>query len=258
MSQTIHIKTPEEIEKMRAACRVAAEVLDRMVNFVKPGISTQELDDFGRDQMQEFGATSSAFGYPGTKCKYPAYSCISVNDELVHGVPSKNVILKDGDVLSIDLALYYDGFAGDNTRIVRVGTVDPIADKFSKVAEDALLIGISKALPGNRIGDISHAIESFVLDHNFGVIKEFVGHGIGREMHEPPSIPNYGRAHTGPLLKPGMTLAIEPMITLGKPNIYVCDDGWTVKTRDGSLAAHCEHTILVTNSSPEILTLVKK
>ncbi len=258
MSKTIHIKTPEEIEKMRAACRVAAAVLDRMVNFVKPGISTQDLDDFGRDQMKEFGATSSAFGYPGTKCKYPAYSCISVNDELVHGIPSKSVILKNGDVLSIDLALYYDGFAGDNTRIVRVGIVDPIADKFSKVAEDALLIGISKALPGNRIGDISHAIESFVLDHNFGVIKEFVGHGIGRKMHEPPSIPNYGRAHTGPLLKPGMTLAIEPMITLGKPNIYVCDDGWTVKTCDGSLAAHCEHTILVTNSSPEILTLVKK
>lgn len=258
MSKTIHIKSPEEIKKMRAACQVAAEVLDRMVNFVKVGVSTQELDDFGRDQINEFGAISSAYGYPGSKCKYPAYSCISVNDELVHGIPSKSKILKDGDVLSIDLALYFDGFSGDNTRIVRVGKIDPVADQFSKVAEDALMIGISKALPGNRIGDISHAIEKYATDHRCGVIREFVGHGIGREMHEPPQIPNYGRPHTGALLKPGMTLAIEPMITLGSPEIYVCEDGWTVKTKDGSLAAHCEHTILITNSSPEILTLVKK
>ncbi|MDE6432389.1 MAG: type I methionyl aminopeptidase [Opitutales bacterium] len=258
MSKTIHIKTPEEIDGMRAACQVAAEVLDRMVNFVKVGISTQDLDDFGRDQIKEFGATSSAYGYPGSKCKYPAYSCISVNDELVHGIPSKKRILQDGDVLSIDLALYFKGFCGDNTRIVRVGRIDPIADQFSKVAEDALLIGISKALPGNRIGDISHAIETYAIDHDCGVIREFVGHGIGREMHEPPSIPNYGRPHTGPLLKAGMTLAIEPMFTLGSPDIYVDQDGWTVKTHDGSLAAHCEHTILITNSSPEILTLVKK
>lgn len=254
----IHIKTSEEIKKMRNACRVAAEVLDRMVNFVKAGISTQELDDFGRDQMKAFGATSSAFGYPGSKCKYPAYSCISINDELVHGIPSKNVRLKDGDVLSIDLALFFEGFAGDNTRIVRVGNVDQATDDFSKVAEDALSIGISKAVAGNRIGDISHAIETYVKEHNFGIVREFVGHGIGRKMHEEPQIPNYGRAHTGPLLKPGMTLAIEPMITQGNPSIYVCNDGWTVKTCDGLLAAHCEHTILITNSFPEILTLVEK
>ncbi len=258
MSSSIPIKTPEEIEKMRIACQVAAEVLDRMVHFARAGISTKELDDFGRDQIKTFGATSSAYGYPGSKCKYPAYSCIAVNDELVHGVPSNKRILKDGDVLSIDLALYFDGFSGDNTRIVRIGTIDPIAEQFSKVAEDVLQIGISKALPGNRIGDISHAIETYVRDNNYGVVKEFVGHGIGRKMHEPPEIPNYGRPHTGPLLKPGMTLAIEPMITLGKPDVYVSSDGWTVKTCDGSLAAHCEHTILITNSSPEILTLVKK
>lgn len=258
MSKTIHIKTAEEIEKMRAACQVAAEVLDRMVNFVRPGLSTQELDDYGRDQIASFGATSAAYGYPGTKTKYPAYSCISVNDELVHGIPSKTRVLKDGDVLSIDLALYFEGFCGDNTRIVRVGTVDDVADKFSLVAEEALLVGIAQALPGNRVGDISHAIEKYAIEHDCGVIREFVGHGIGREMHESPQIPNYGRPHTGPLLKPGMTLAIEPMFTLGSPDIYVCEDGWTVKTRDHSLAAHCEHTILVTNSSPEILTLMKK
>ncbi|MDR0679592.1 MAG: type I methionyl aminopeptidase [Puniceicoccales bacterium] len=254
----IPIKTPEEIIKMHAACRVAAEILDEMSNFAKAGVSTQELDDFGRELMEEAGATSACFGYPGKKCKFPAYACISINDELVHGIPSKEVILKDGDVLSIDLSVFYDGFAGDNTRIVRIGNVSPEAEKLSRVTEEALLIGISKAIDGNRVGDISHAIEMHAIENNCGVVKEYVGHGIGKKMHEDPQIPNYGRAHSGPTLKAGMTLAIEPMFTQGNPAVYVCDDGWTVKTRDGLLASHCEHTILVTNSLPEILTLVKK
>ncbi|MDR1255904.1 MAG: type I methionyl aminopeptidase [Puniceicoccales bacterium] len=255
----IPIKTPEEIEKMRLSCRIAAEVLEKMVNFTRAGISTQDLDDFGRDLIKEAGATSTTFGYgPGKKIKYPAYSCISLNDELVHGIPSKDVILKDGDVLSIDLALSYGGFVGDNTRIVRIGNVDPEAERLSRIAEEALMIGIAKALADNRVGDISHAIEMHARENNFSVVREFVGHGVGKDMHEEPQIPNFGRPHTGPTLKAGMTLAIEPMFTQGSPAVYVCGDEWTVKTRDGLLAAHCEHTILVTNSSPEILTLVKK
>jgi methionyl aminopeptidase len=256
----VPIKTPAEIVKMRAACRVAAEVLEKMSNFAKEGVSTQDLDNFGRDLMEEVGATSATFGYAGSglKRKYPAYSCISLNDELVHGIPSREIILKSGDVLSIDVALFYDGFVGDNTRIVRIGNVSPEAEKLSSVTEEALVIGISKAVAGNRIGDISHAIEMHAGKYNYGVVRDFVGHGVGKNMHEEPPIPNYGRAHTGPVLKPGMTLAIEPMFTQGSPAVYVCDDGWTVKTRDGLLAAHCEHTILITNSSPEILTLVQK
>jgi methionyl aminopeptidase len=257
----IPIKTSEEVIKMRAACRIAAEVLEKMSNFAREGVSTQDLDDFGRGLMEEAGATSATFGYSGSsgsRCKYPAYSCISLNDELVHGIPSKEVILKNGDVLSIDLSLFYGGFAGDNTKIVRVGSVSPEAEKLSKATEEALMIGISKAIAGNRIGDISHAIEAHAIEHNYGVVREFVGHGIGKSLHEKPQIPNYGRAHSGPLLKAGMTLAIEPMFTQGSPAVYVCSDGWTVKTSDGLLAAHCEHTILVTNSFPEILTLVEK
>ncbi|MDR3274049.1 MAG: type I methionyl aminopeptidase [Puniceicoccales bacterium] len=254
----IPIKTPEEIVKMRIACRIAAEVLEKMSNFAKAGLSTQDLDDFGRDLMREVGATSACFGYAGSKCKYPAYSCISLNDELVHGIPSQDAILKDGDVVSIDLSLFYDGFVGDNTRIVRIGEVSSEAENLSRTTEEALIIGIAKAIAGNRIGDISHAVEMHAKENNYGVVKEFVGHGVGKNTHEEPKIPNYGRAPTGPTLKAGMTLAIEPMFTPGNPTVYVCDDGWTVKTRDGLLAAHCEHTILVTNSSPEILTLVKK
>jgi methionyl aminopeptidase len=256
----IPIKTSEEIVKMRAACRVAAEVLEKMSNFAREGGSTQDLDDFDRDLMEEAGATSATFGYAGSglKRKYPAYSCISLNDELVHGIPSGEVILKSGDVLSINVALFYDGFVGDNTRIVRVGNVSPEAEKLSSVTEEALVVGISKAVAGNRIGDISHAIEMHPGKYNYGVVRDFVGHGVGKNMHEEPPIRNYGRAHAGQVLKPGMTLAIEPMFTQGSPAVFVCDDGWTAKTRDGLLAAHCEHTILITNSCPEILTLVQK
>ncbi|MDR3274119.1 MAG: type I methionyl aminopeptidase, partial [Puniceicoccales bacterium] len=232
--------------------------LEKTSNFARAGISTQDLDDFNRDLMKEAVAMSACFGYPGSQCKYPAYSCISHNDELFHGIPSKDVNLTDGDVLSIDLSLFYEWFVGDNTRIVRIGEVSSEAENLSKTTEKALIVGIAKAIAGNRVGDISHAIEVHAKENNCGIVKEFVGHGVGRDMHEEPKIPNYGRAHTGPTLKAGMTLAIEPMFTQGNPAVYVCDDGWTVKTRDGLLAAHCEHTVLVTNSSPEILTLVKK
>jgi methionyl aminopeptidase len=241
-----------------ATSRIAAEMLKKMSNFARTGMSTQDLDDFDRDLMKEVGATSACFGYLRLKCKYPAYSGISLNNELVQGIPSNDIIFKDGDVVSINLSLFYDGFVGDNTRIVRISEVSSEAENLSKTTKKARIVGIAKAIAGNRIEDIFHAFETHVREHNYGVVKEFVGHDAGKDVHEEPKILNYGRAYTCPILKAGMTLAIELMFAQGNPAVYVRNDGRTVKTRDGSLAAHCEHTILVTNSSPEISTLVKK
>ncbi|MDR1595533.1 MAG: type I methionyl aminopeptidase [Puniceicoccales bacterium] len=254
----IPIKTADEILRMREAGAVAAEVLSRMAKYAIAGVSTDDLDRFGRDIMMELGAKSACLQYPGRNGNYPAYTCISINDEVVHGVPSRNVILKDGDIVSIDVATFYRGYVGDNTRTVRVGNVSKEVDSFVKVTEEALSLGIEQAKDGNRVGDISHAIEMHAKRHGYGILRGFVGHGVGREMHEEPEIPNYGKPHTGPLLKAGMTLAIEPMFTMGDEEIFIAKDGWTVKTKDGKCAAHCEHTILITDNLPEILTLVKK
>lgn len=254
----IVIKNKDEIVKMREACAVAAEVLHRMVEHVKAGITTYDLDCFGRDVMMELGARSACYNYPGVYSPYPAYSCISINDEVVHGIPSKNVILKDGDVVSIDVAIFYHGFVGDNTRTIIIGDAPENVKKFVSVTNDALKAGIDNALPGNRVGDISHAIEKVANRNNYGILRDYVGHGVGRDMHEDPQVPNYGRPKTGPILRPGMTLALEPMFTLGSEKVFVDKDGWTVKTADKKVAAHFEHTILITDSLPEILTLVKK
>lgn len=254
----IVIKNKDEIVKMREACAVAAEVLHRMVEHVKAGITTYDLDCFGRDVMMELGARSACYNYPGVYSPYPAYSCISINDEVVHGIPSKNVILKDGDVVSIDVAIFYHGFVGDNTRTIIIGDAPEDVKKFVSVTNDALKAGIDNALPGNRVGDISHAIEKVANRNNYGILRDYVGHGVGRDMHEDPQVPNYGRPKTGPILRPGMTLALEPMFTLGSEKVFVDKDGWTVKTADKKVAAHFEHTILITDSLPEILTLVKK
>ncbi|MDR1413933.1 MAG: type I methionyl aminopeptidase [Puniceicoccales bacterium] len=254
----IPIKTADEIVRMRKACAVAARILDEMVKFTRVGISTYELDCFGRDLMMEFGAKSASFQYPGRYGLYPAYTCISLNDEVVHGIPSKDVVLKEGDIVSLDVATYYRGYVGDNTQTVCVGSVPGEVDNFVRVTEEALLLGIGQAVDGNRVGDISYAIETHAHKHGYGILRDFVGHGVGKNMHEEPQVPNYGRQKTGPVLKAGMTLAIEPMFTLGSEKVFIADDGWTVKTVDGKLASHCEHTILVTDSSPEVLTLVKK
>ena len=254
----IPIKTVKEIEKMRAAGEVAAEVLDEMVRFVEVGVSTYDLDSFGKNVMKRLGAKSAAYHYGSSRNPYPGYACISINDEVVHGIPSRDVILMDGDIVSIDVAVFYNGYVGDNTRTVLVGDVSPEAQKLVKVTEEALLLGISQATEGKHVGDISHAIEAHALKNKFGVLKDFVGHGVGKNMHEGPQVPNYGKAGSGPLLRRGMTLAIEPMFTFGSEKVYVADDGWTVKTVDGSLSAHFEHTILITDNLPEILTLVKK
>ncbi len=254
----IIIKNKDEIIKMREACAVAAEVLQRMVEHTKAGITTYDLDCFGRDVMMELGARSACYNYPGAYSPYPAHSCISINDEVVHGIPSRNVILKDGDVVSIDVAIFYHGFVGDNTRTIVIGDAPENVKKFVSVTNDALKAGIDNALPGNRIGDISHAIEKVANRNNYGILRDYVGHGVGRDMHEDPQVPNYGRPKTGPVLRPGMTLALEPMFTLGNEKVFVDKDGWTVRTVDKKVAAHFEHTILITDSLPEILTLVKK
>jgi methionyl aminopeptidase len=205
--------------------------------------------------MREAGAVSASYGYGSAKNLYPGYACFSVNDVIVHGIPSKEVVLREGDIISIDLALFYGGFCGDNTVTLCVGNVSPLADQLIRTTEEALQAGIRQAVADHYVGDISAAIEAVAQRADYGIVREFVGHGIGREMHEEPQIPNYTLAQKGMKLCPGMTLAIEPMFTLGSAAIQRDPDGWTVRTRDHSLAVHVEHTILVTENLPEILTL---
>ena len=244
----VTIKSKSEIEKMREAGRVAALAQEAVKNAIRPGISTWELDKIAENTMRENGAIPAEKGYPsGVKGvpDFPGSICASVNDEVIHGIPSKRAILKEGDIISVDLVAYKDGFNGDCARTYIVGKTDKITEKLVEVAEKAFYEGIKYAKKGNRIGDISHAIGEYVHQK---------GHGIGREMHEDPGIPNYGKAGKGLRLEPGMTLAIEPMIMVGSEEILELDDGWTIITEDGSNAAHYENTILITENEPEILT----
>ena len=254
----IIIKTGDEIERMRDAGRCAAEVLDLVRAHVAPGISTWDLDQLAKQTMDKLGAKSAAFGYGGPENPFPSHICISINEQVVHGIGRKNVVLKEGDVVSLDVALSYKGFVGDNTATLGVGTLEKPVENLLKVTEEALYKGIEQAVEGNRVGDISWAIQSHGEKHRLGVVRELVGHGVGRSMHEEPQVPNVGCAHKGPVLKAGMTIAIEPMFTLGLPVLRTLDDGWTVVTRDGRYSAHFEHTILITKDLPEILTIVKK
>lgn len=257
MSKII-IKTEEEIEGMREAGRCAAHVLNEVKQKVAAGVSTWELDQFAKSVMDSLGAVSSAHGYGDKKNPYPAYICVSLNDEIVHGIGRRDVIVKDGDIVSLDVAVNYRGFVGDNTVTVGVGTLSKQNQLLLEVTEQALYKGIDQAVEGNCVGDISWAIQNFAEKHRLGVVRELVGHGVGRQMHEEPQVPNYGVPHSGPRLKAGMTIAIEPMFTLGLPRLCTLDDGWTVVTQDGSYSAHFEHTILITKDSPEILTTLKK
>jgi methionyl aminopeptidase len=254
----ISIKSPEEIEKMRHAGSVAAAVLEAVCSHVAAGISTAELDHFAKEVMDRHGAQSTTFGFRSGKRIFPGYGCWSVNDEIVHGLPSEKRILQDGDIISIDLTVRVDGFVGDNTRTVAIGKIKPEVQRLVDVTRKALLAGIDAARAGDTVGHISAAIQRLADENGLGVIHELVGHGIGREMHEDPQVPNYGIAGQGPVLKPGMTLALEPMFTLGSAKISTDPDGWTIRTADGSWAAHWEHTILITDNLPEILTLLKK
>ncbi len=253
----IPIKNSEAIRRMRESCSIAATVLAKMKEQVRPGVTTYDLDQIGRDLIASFGARSACYGYQLQSRRYPAYTCLSVNEEVVHGIGSLKRILRDGDIISLDVVVEYNGYIGDNATTVPVGAIAPRTAELLQITEEALAIGIQQAQVGNRIGDISHAVQTFVEAHGFGVVREMVGHGVGRAMHEEPQIPNFGRKNSGEKIKPGMTLAIEPMVNLGTYRVRTLSDGWTVVTSDGSPSAHFEHTVLTTDSGPEILTIPK-
>ena len=236
---------------MREAGKVCGQILRDLKDLIKPGISTLEIDRFVEKTVREHGMTAAEKGY----CGYPASVCVSINDEVVHGIPSKKRHLKEGDIVSCDLVVEYKGYMADAARTYPVGQVSPEAAHLIETAERAFFNGIAYAKPGYRLQDISHAIQETVEGEGFGVIRDFVGHGIGSEMHEDPQIPNVGKAGKGPRLQPGMTLAIEPMITQGTWEVDILEDDWTAVTLDGGLAAHYENTVVITDGEPELLTL---
>lgn len=236
---------------MREAGKVCGQILRDLADIIKPGISTLEIDRFVEKTVREHGMTAAEKGY----CGYPASVCVSINDEVVHGIPSKKRHLREGDIVSCDLVVEYKGYMADAARTYPVGEVSPEAMHLIETAERAFFNGIAYAKPGYRLQDISHAIQETVEGEGFGVIRDFVGHGIGSEMHEDPQIPNVGKAGKGPRLQPGMTLAIEPMITEGIWEVDVLEDDWTAVTLDGGLAAHYENTVVITDGEPELLTL---
>ena len=255
----VTIKSKKEIELMREVCKVVAIVYQELEKTIKPGMTTLDLDKIAEQKMRDLGAIPAEKGYDiGIKGipPFPASLCVSINDEVIHGIPSKDRIIKEGDIVSIDTVALKNGFNGDAARTFIVGKGSKEAERLVKVTKQAFFEGIKYAKSGNRIGDVCHAIGEYVHSQGYSVIREFQGHGIGRQMHEDPGIPNYGKAGRGIRLEPGMTLAIEPMVIQGKPNILELDDGWTVVTEDGSLAAHYENTILITEKEPEILTIL--
>ena len=255
----VTIKSEHEIKLMKEVCKLTGQVYIELEKYIKPGRSTMDIEGHAERIIKKLGAISAQKGYPsGIKGvpPFPANLCISVNDEVIHGIPSTKKIIRNGDVVSIDLVLYKNGFHGDAARTFIVGEGSEEAKKLVEITKQAFFEGIKYAVKGNRIGDISHAIGEFVQNHGYSVVREFQGHGIGREMHEELGIPNYGKAGRGIRLEPGMTLAVEPMVIAGKRDICQDYDGWTILTEDGSLSAHYENTILITEKQPEILTLV--
>lgn len=246
----IILKSQAEIKKMSGACHVVAEILEGLKAYIKDGMSTADIDAFAEEGLRKRGAAAAFKGYRG----YPASVCVSVNDQVIHGIPSRSVVIKNGDIVSLDFGAVLDGFCGDAAITVAVGNIGPEARRLMEVTEQALHEGISKAVLGNRIGDISAAVQEYVEDNGFSVVRSFVGHGIGRSMHEDPAVPNFGRPGQGPRLKEGMTIAIEPMVNAGGADVKVLADNWTTVTADGSLSAHFEHTVAITNKGPKILT----
>jgi methionyl aminopeptidase len=242
-------KSWPELQKMNRACTIVVDTLKLLAEAAVPGVTTKELDVIARESIVKAGAKPAFLGYRG----YPATLCISVNEEVVHGIPGKRK-LKEGDVVGLDLGCIVDGFFGDAARTVAVGRVSPEAQRLMTVAEEALHHGIAQCHPGKRVGDIGHAVQEHAEGHGYAVVREFVGHGIGSSLHEEPQIANYGEPGRGPRLAEGMTLAIEPMVNVGRPAVKVLADGWTAVTKDGSLSAHFEHTVAVTKSGPLVLT----
>ena len=249
----IRLKSPEEIAIMRQAGRINALALRAVREAIRPGVSTAELDAIAEEVIRRHGARPAFKGYPGPY-PFPATITVSINEELVHGIPREDRIIQEGDLVSIDCGTVYRGFVADAAFTVGVGAISPLAQKLLRVAEEALNIGIRMARPGKRTGDISAAIQEYVETHGFHVTREYTGHGIGRWMHEDPAVPNYGEPGTGELLRPGMVLALEPMVLVGTPETRVLEDQWTVVSADGSLTAHFEHTVAVTEFGPQILT----
>ncbi len=249
----IPIKNSQEIDKMRAACRVASRILERVANLVRPGISTGEVDQSAAALMAEAGCKSAFLGYRG----FPGNIFISINEEVVHGIGGPRKI-QYGDIVKLDIGVILEGWVGDTATTVAVGVISEKTQRLLEVTDGALQIAISNAREGQRLGDICSAVEDEVVANGFSVVREFVGHGVGRNLHEEPQIPNYGRKGTGPKLKAGMTLAIEPMVNTGRCGVKILKDGWTVVTEDNQPSAHFEHTVLITKGDPEILTWPEK
>ena len=234
---------------MRPACEVAAKVLDDVAKFIRPGVTTRQVDGFAAERIAAYGAKSAFLGYR----KYPCYTCLSVNEEVVHGLANERE-LKFGDIVSVDVGVRYNGFIGDNARTVAVGGCGVAAQRLMDITEQSLYLGIAAAKAGNRVSDVSRAVQEHVESNGFSVVREFVGHGVGRSVHEEPQVPNFVDSRMNHKLRPGMTIAIEPMVNAGRPEVKILKDDWTVVTRDGSLSAHFEHTVLITDGEPEILT----
>lgn len=245
----ITLRSAKEISDMKAACKLSAEALALAGSLVAPGVTTREIDAKVKKFITSHGAKPSFLGYGG----FPGSACISINDQIIHGIPGDRVI-EEGDIVSVDVGAFYKGYHGDNAATFGAGKVSPAAQKLMDATRESLLAGIEAAQPGNRIGDIGHAVETYVTEQGFSVVRDFIGHGVGHELHEDPEVPNYGRAGHGPRLTPGMTIAIEPMVNEFGSQVEILKDGWTVITKDGGLSAHFEHTIAITASGPVILT----
>ncbi len=247
------LKNERDLALMRPACVLAQTVLDEVCEFVRPGVTTRQVDEFAAERIRGYGAKSAFLGYR----KYPCHLCLSVNEQVVHGLAT-DMRLNFGDIISLDVGVVYNGFIGDTARTVAVGGCSVEAQRLMDVTDQSLYLGIAKAVAGNRVVDISRAIQRHVEGNGFSVVREFVGHGVGRTMHEEPQVPNFDDGKKSPKLVPGMTIAIEPMVNAGVSDVRILKDGWTVVTKDGQLSAHFEHTVLVTESEPEILTCRSK
>ena len=255
----ISIKSKREIELMKEACKLTALTYDYIEKIIRPGTSTLELDNLAEKFIRDHGGIPAQKGYPsGVRGvpDFPGTLCISINDVVIHGIPSKDIIIKDGDIVSVDLVVLKNGYNGDAARTFLIGNCSDEAKKLVAVTKQAFFEGLKCAKPGNRVGDISHAVETYVRSKGFNLVREFQGHGIGKEMHEEPGVPNIGKAGRGPRLEKGMTICIEPMVMAGKEDIWELEDGWTIATQDGSLSAHYENTILITENEPKILTIL--
>jgi len=250
----IILKSEHDLAKMRPACMVASAVLEEVAAFIRPGITTKEVDDYAAERIKSYGAKSAFLGYR----KYPCCICISVNEQVVHGLAGPRK-LEFGDIVSLDIGVTHQGYIGDTAKTVAVGGCDVRAQRLMDVTEQALAEGIAQARAGNRVVDISRAVQTYVESNGFSIVREFVGHGVGKTVHEEPQVPNFvERGKQTPKLVPGMTIAIEPMVNAGGPQVAVLSDGWTVVTKDGQLSAHFEHTVLITGAEPEILTCPAK